>query len=298
MYSFPVTRRIAARIYSNPVGAGLMLVAALWLVQLPYVLLRNTADRWLPANDGAAIERNIFGELPTVWLQDALYSGGYNWFEHLTVYIHASWFIIPPAVTLLIAFRHRGQFVSYATAHALVMYLSVLCFMLMPMQPPWMADDAVTRVLTLRFGDEAAIDGNLVAAMPSLHVALPLTIALWALGNGHQRLAAFMAAYSALIGFEVVFMGEHYVIDLAGALAVSLAAVGIGRWVDRRAWRDISPPFKTSRTPALQTVRASERGQNLIEFALLSPLIILLIGAIVVGGLAFTTRSGLQQGVL
>lgn len=40
-----------------------------------------------------------------------------------------------------------------------------------------------------------------------------------------------------------------------------------------------------------------ERGQNLIEFALLMPFVILFIAAIIVFGLAFSTRSSLQQGV-
>ena len=42
---------------------------------------------------------------------------------------------------------------------------------------------------------------------------------------------------------------------------------------------------------------ARERGQNLIEFALLTPFVILFIAAIIVFGLAFSTRSSVQQGV-
>ena len=42
---------------------------------------------------------------------------------------------------------------------------------------------------------------------------------------------------------------------------------------------------------------ASERGQNLIEFAMLTPFVIVLIAAIVIFGLALNTRSSLQQGV-
>lgn len=42
---------------------------------------------------------------------------------------------------------------------------------------------------------------------------------------------------------------------------------------------------------------ASERGQNLIEFAILTPFVLIFIAALVVGGLAFNTRSSLQQAV-
>jgi hypothetical protein len=41
----------------------------------------------------------------------------------------------------------------------------------------------------------------------------------------------------------------------------------------------------------------AERGQNLVEFALMSPLLLLLIGAIVVMALGMHTRSNLQQAV-
>lgn len=44
-------------------------------------------------------------------------------------------------------------------------------------------------------------------------------------------------------------------------------------------------------------ISETERGQNLVEFALLTPFVIIFIGAIVVFGIALNTRSSLQQGV-
>lgn len=57
-------------------------------------------------------------------------------------------------------------------------------------------------------------------------------------------------------------------------------------------------PFFSSSTGARGSryVR-NENGQNLIEFALISPLIIVFLAAIVVFGLAMSTRSSLQQSV-
>ncbi len=52
------------------------------------------------------------------------------------------------------------------------------------------------------------------------------------------------------------------------------------------------PLRRISRTSA-----RSERGQNLIEFALLAPFVIAFIAIIVVLGLALNTRSSLQQAV-
>jgi Flp pilus assembly protein TadG len=46
-----------------------------------------------------------------------------------------------------------------------------------------------------------------------------------------------------------------------------------------------------------RTYSRSQRGQNLIEFAMLAPFILMLIAIIVVIGLALNTRSSLQQAV-
>ncbi len=51
--------------------------------------------------------------------------------------------------------------------------------------------------------------------------------------------------------------------------------------------------FRNRRT----SQRRDQRGQNLIEFALLTPFVILFVYAIVVFGLAMSTRSSLQQAV-
>src|SRR5207249_995918 len=60
-----------------------------------------------------------------------------------------------------------------------------------------------------------------VAAMPSLHAALPLTIAAWFYKERWTLPATVMLLYSGLVASEVVFSGEHYVIDVVGALATA-----------------------------------------------------------------------------
>jgi membrane-associated phospholipid phosphatase len=61
---------------------------------------------------------------------------------------------------------------------------------------------------------------NDVAAMPSLHAALPLLLALilWRL---KRPLAWAGFAYTAVLGFFLVYFGEHYVIDLVAGWALA-----------------------------------------------------------------------------
>jgi len=83
-----------------------------------------------------------------------------------------------------------------------------------------MAEPGVTRVIALTLG-ERMTDSNALAAMPSLHVALPLTIAAWFYRERWTVPASAMLLYSGLVASEVVFSGEHYVIDVVGALAAA-----------------------------------------------------------------------------
>jgi hypothetical protein len=199
-----------------------------------------------------------------------------------------SWFFFPAAITFVVLFKYRQEFGSYVTWYLAAMYVSVLLFALAPMSPPWMADDSVHRILALRWDGEVHVDNNPVAAMPSLHVALPLTLTLWAFFKNHIALGAVAGIYTALTAVNVVYLGEHYVIDVLGAVIV---AGGIFMAASLLANR---PREITVLRPAVQPV---ERGQNLIEFAMLMPFVIALIGAVIMIGFALFTRGNVQQAV-
>src|SRR4029078_10196205 len=79
-----------------------------------------------------------------------------------------------------------------------------------------------------------SLQGNPFAAMPSLHFGTSVMSAriLSQVGRGH---AAAGWAYAITLGFGLVYLGEHYVIDLIAGLAL---AEGIWR-VAPRAERPI-----------------------------------------------------------
>jgi hypothetical protein len=165
------------------------------------------------------------------------------------------------------------------------MYAAVALFLILPMQPPWMADQSVTRILTLRWGSEVHIDNNPMAALPSLHVALPLTLGLWAAHKNHILLAASALMFTALTAVNVVFLGEHYVIDVLAAIGLAGAVYLVMNTIESR------PQISF---PRLAAVRA-DGGQTLVEFAFIMPIMAVLVGAIISIGLAMHTRSNLQQ---
>jgi hypothetical protein len=103
--------------------------------------------------------------------------------------------------------------------------------------------------------------------MPSLHVALPLLLSFWFFRERWRIPALAMLAYSALVACEVVFSGEHYVIDAAGA-AVVAGFIAFAVKIDcrrafsrlpRRLERAIGPPPVFQPAASLGPDRTTDR---------------------------------------
>jgi membrane-associated phospholipid phosphatase len=73
---------------------------------------------------------------------------------------------------------------------------------------------------------------NAIAAVPSLHFAVTssLTLFFW---SRTRRWRWVLVAYPVAMGLALVYLGEHYVFDLAvGMLYAIIAYVGAGRIVE------------------------------------------------------------------
>jgi membrane-associated phospholipid phosphatase len=68
----------------------------------------------------------------------------------------------------------------------------------------------------------SVLGGNPLAAMPSLHFATSLMAALLLAEVGPPA-GAVGSAYAATLGFALVYLGEHYVVDLLAGGALTLA---------------------------------------------------------------------------
>lgn len=265
---------------------------AIWVAALAgfdlYTLIRSYADNLGFTVRGDGLEMKAFPVLPSEWLQSSIYAQAPKPLEWTTVVVHSSWFVIPWLAAAWVTRRRPDRLVSFFTGWLAVMAIALTIFALFPTRPPWMEDGNVTRLIAIRVGGQIT-DPNPVAAFPSMHVALPMVTALWFWRERWLRPCAIMLAYTALVALEVVFAGEHYVADVVAAAVVSAAAIFLLTAWERRVhvgWR------KRLRA---QQLAVRERGQNLVEFALLMPFIIALLAVIVILGLALNTRSSLQQ---
>ena len=95
---------------------------------------------------------------------------------------------------------------------------------------------------------------NPVAAMPSVHMAATVVVAL-SLWRLWRPLAVLGAIYAVVMGFALIYFGEHYVIDvLAGVLLAVAAYVAVTKyWGTLVAWAG------GAKSGALSLVRGSQR---------------------------------------
>jgi hypothetical protein len=175
------------------------------------------------------------GTCPTTRLQRALGREGHvSALEYALSAVHWSWFCVPHGTLLYMLVRHRDNFPRSAVLMSAVFDLGCVIYWAVPTAPPWYAGASGQMPPVRRIMAEAgerfwrrlwhplyhSLEGNPFAAMPSLHFGTSVMAAriLSQVGRGH---AAAGWAYALALGFGLVYLGEHYVVDLAAGLALA-----------------------------------------------------------------------------
>ena len=202
------------------------------------------------------------GTPPGLRLQRALRSPGkVTLLDRVAVVAYGSWLL--PHLVMGWVLLHHPRFVPRAAGRLAAAYhLTTPFYWAVPTAPPWWAsevrgemDGGVERVLrqvkddlrrrTCGEPEKAKEDkespGNPWGSMPSDHIASAAITAI-ALSEVNAAYGALGWAYVALAAFSVVYLGEHYLVDvLAGLLvaeAIRIAEPVVGPVV-RRIARDI-----------------------------------------------------------
>jgi len=138
-------------------------------------------------------------------------------------------------LTLLLVYRYRRSAYPFIRNLAILSWCGALVwYALQPMAPPRLAGVASDTVTQQTFFDlqHPFIQAfyNPVAAMPSLHVGLAPVVAwaLWRL-TSHWPTRILGLAYPLLVATSIVVTGNHYLLDIAGGLAVVLPAAALAR---------------------------------------------------------------------
>lgn len=197
-----------------------------------------------------AIDRLLgFGELPTVRLQRRLAPGGLQRHDKVLVWTHWMWFLVPHGTVAYMLWRHRERFPRAALLTYAVFDTGAIFYWLVPTAPPWYAaaegrvdplgDPAhpAVRRMMVEYGEAfwqdgwgplySVLGGNPLAAMPSLHFATSVMAAILLAETGPVA-GALGASYAAALGFALVYLGEHYLVDLLAGLSLTVAIRSLG----------------------------------------------------------------------
>jgi hypothetical protein len=168
------------------------------------------------------VERDLFfGRSPNQVLQEHL--GDLRWLAIACTIVYFCHFLYPLLVGLVLWLVNRQSFAAFVV------------FLLIPTAPPWYAHnvgalpgvhDLVSRSLPSTVSPYFRhLDADPVAAFPSLHAAYP-TLGALALWRMNRKTAFFTVPWCLIVWFSVIFLGEHYAIDVLGGIAVA-----VGTWL-------------------------------------------------------------------
>ncbi len=220
-----------------------------------------------PHDDEAAQEQRVhvrypiaadrvlgLGQLPTVRLQRALARsgpGGPRWraLDRVLVWAHWSWFLVPHGALLYVLAREPARFERAAVLTYAVFDVGASFYWVIPTAPPWFAagsqrgraeggeEVAEVRRMMVEYGEffwgdgwgslYSVFGGNPLAAMPSLHFATSAMAAML-LAEVSPLAGALGASYAGTLGFALVYLGEHYLVDLLAGAALTAGVWRLG----------------------------------------------------------------------
>ncbi len=213
-----------------------------------YEMMRSVADNLTQSVhtwEMIKADAFLFGQIPTVSLQANLWQpNSLLWYDIAAYFFYIShfWFIF--LVGFIIWFKKRSHFKAFSWSFIILNTLGFITYLLFPAMPPWMASnyqyvEGINRLL-IDIGNKLHFSGiftflykiispNEIATMPSMHAAWAWFASLFLVYIFGKKLWPIFIIPVGL-GFSLVYLGEHYVIDIL--LGIIYATLGF--WVGKR----------------------------------------------------------------
>jgi len=233
-----------------------------------YELMRGVADNmtdlgnYTAGDHGRILVQSLidgdkllfFGHIPTLWLQDRLYTPGVtHWYDTGAALIYLLHFVLPLAFGFALWLRDRAMFRRFTLMLLVMSYGAFIFFLLVPAAPPWLAAEwgyidnvdrpsgqAYKTFLPDRWQDYDTFklwtkaSPNPVAALPSLHAAFPWLVLLVAVST-FRWWGLLLVPYNLGLWFAVVYLSQHWAVDILAGILWATAIWALFMWV--LVWR-------------------------------------------------------------
>ena len=211
-------------------------------------------------HDLSVMERALFaGTLPTITLQHAFYRpDNVSVQDVVAMFFYFMHFPLPIVVGFVFWVRSRDHYRRFIAALLLMAMLAFVTYLFWPSAPPWYqfqasaagGEETVHKIL-----DETVdklwghnnywvsplythLNPNKFAAFPSLHAAFPALAAVYA-WRRYRWLAVGLILWTAAVALSIVYLGEHYIVDVLDGFGYVVVAAfiveAVSRWRSRPA---------------------------------------------------------------
>jgi hypothetical protein len=222
-----------------------------------YLYSRGLADDLgissVHVSEPIAVDRWLFGgTLPTEYLQAKLcgvpckVTRPPEWYDVVLTTVYFSHFFVALVTAAVLWVRDRVAWIRFMRRYLSLSISALVIYIAYPMAPPWLAsqDGYLTTDISRITGrgwyhlhasghlhQRLSGVGNPVAAMPSLHAATALFVAVYGISRLRSQWRWLLLLYPLAMSFMLVYYAEHYVVDiLAGFAATGLVLWGCGAW--------------------------------------------------------------------
>jgi membrane-associated phospholipid phosphatase len=158
------------------------------------------------------------------------------------VYYYRLYYVVIISVLVWVFARHRDVYVKVRRILVAMTMIVLPVFWALPTSPPRFALPGIVDVVAQHdiLGAHASRENgqNLYSSMPSMHVGWSLwcAYAVWyALRGPHPRLALLPWIFPLGMAAVVLTTGNHYVLDIAGSVALlAISITAMSAWARRR----------------------------------------------------------------
>lgn len=196
----------------------------------------------------------FFGQIPTIWLQSHFYHPGHlAWYDVGATVLYLLHFVFPMGFAFVLWIWKRDVFLQFMASFVVLALAGFATFVLFPAAPPWIAANwwhympHVYRILNKGiafFGGSESLSAlysymwqhagwDLFGAVPSEHVAFPTLCFLYA-RQAWPRWGWSVLGYVVIVACAVVYLGEHYVMDVVCGMTYAVIAYSVIQVARRR----------------------------------------------------------------